>query len=246
MKKIISLLTFLTFSLVGFAQGVDNFEVGPYEVDYKGPGDFKFRIRKDIDLYEYFGLTRDTIIEVTEQPVTPIYHGIQINAFMSMPRYVANGVSNVWGVDGSWKQRIGQLLYLNAGLSFGMSFGKYGAAYMDYPDWKDGGYSETMVEIGVPLSLELSKLNHTTASLYGSVGVIPTYYTGGKNAAGESKSGFMVAPRIDVGGYLPLGKQIVRLGGFAQYDINCSGGDDDIFKERIGRLFLGANIGLVF
>lgn len=246
MKKILSLVAFLTLSVGGFAQDVDNFEVGPYEVDYKGSGDYKFRLRKGVDLYEYFGLKKDTTIQVVEVPTSPIKGAFQLNAFMSIPRYVVNGTSNVWGVEGGWKQKIGQQLFFNAGLSVAMSFGKYGEYYKSYKDWEDGNFSETMFEIGVPISLELSKLDRKKASMYGGIGVVPTFYSGGKDENGESKSGLYVAPRIDVGGYLPVGNQLVRLGGFAQYDINCSGGDYDIFKERIGRLFIGANIGLVF
>ena len=246
MKKFLSLVAFLTFSVTGFAQDVDNFEVGPYEVDYKGSGDYKFRLRKGVDLYEYYGLKKDTTIQVVKTQPSPIKGAFQLNAFMSLPRYVANGTSNVFGIDGAWKQRIGNQVYFNAGLSIALSIGKYGEAYKNYKDWKDGSLSETMFEIGVPLSIELCNLDCKKATLYGGIGVVPTFYTGGKDEAGDSKSGLFVAPRIDVGGYLPIGKQLVRIGGFAQYDINCSSGDYDIFKERIGRFFVGANIGLVF
>lgn len=246
MKKFFSLVAFLTISVSGFAQDVDNFEVGPYEVDYKGSGDYKFRLRKGVDLYEYFGLKKDTTIQVVDAPTSPIKGAIQLNAFMSIPRFVVNGVSNVWGIDGAWKQRIGQQFYFNAGLSVALSIGKYGEAYQNHKDWEDGNFSETMFEIGIPLSVELCNLDHKKATMYGGIGVVPTVYAGGKDEAGDSKSGLFIAPRIDIGGYLPIGKQLVRLGGFAQYDINCSGGDYDIFKERIGRFFIGANIGLVF
>ena len=246
MKKFFSLVAFLTISVTGFAQDVDNFEVGPYEVDYKGSGDYKFRLRKGVDLYEYFGLKKDTTIQVVDAPTSPIKGAFQLNVFMSIPRFVVNGVSNVWGIDGAWKQKIGQQLYFNAGLSVALSIGKYGEAYQNYNDWEDGDFSETMLEIGVPLSVELCNLDRKKATMYGGIGVVPTFYTGGKDEAGDSKSGLFIAPRIDIGGYLPIGKQLVRLGGFAQYDINCSGGDYDIFKERIGRFFIGANIGLVF
>ena len=226
MKKFFSLVAFLTISVAGFAQDVDNFEVG--------------------HLYEYFGLKKDTTIQVVDTPTSPIKGSFQMNAFMSIPRYVVNGVSNVWGIDGAWKQKIGKQLYFNAGLSVALSMGKYGEAYQNYKDWEDGSLSETMFEIGVPLTIELSNLDRKKATMYGGIGVVPTFYTGGRDEVGESKSGLFVAPRLDIGGYLPVGKQLVRLGGFAQYDINCSGGDYDIFKERIGRFFIGANIGLVF
>ena len=246
MKKFFFMIALLTLSVSGFAQDVDNFEVGPYEVDYKGSGDYKFRLRKGVDLYEYFGLKKDTTIQVVENPSLPIKSAFQLNAFMGLSRFVVNGASNVWGVDGSWKQMIGRQVYFNAGLSVGISIGKYGEAYKNYKDFEDDAYKETMFEVGVPLSIELSNLDRDKSSLYGCIGVVPTFFTGGKDAAGENKSGFLLAPRLDIGAYLPLGKQLVRLGGFAQYDINLSAGDYDIFKERIGRFFVGANIGLVF
>ena len=207
MKKFFSIVAFLTISVAGFAQDVDNFEVGPYEVDYKGSGDYKFRLRKGVDLYEYFGLKKDTTIQVVDTPTSPIKGAFQLNAFMSIPRFVVNGVSNVWGVDGAWKQRIGQQLYFNAGLSVALSMGKYGEAYQNYKDWEDGNFSETMFEIGVPLSVELCNIDRKKATMYGGIGVVPTFYTGGKDEAGDSKSGLFIAPRIDIGGYLPIGKQ---------------------------------------
>lgn len=247
MKFYFSLLALLSISLGAYAQVVENFEVGPYEVDYKGAGDYKFRLRKGVDLYDYFGLKKDTTIVVADKTATPIKHAIQVNAFLSIPRYLDNGTSNVWGIDGSWKQKIGNKLYYNAGLSFGVSFGKYGDAYENYKDYdkENYKYSETMFEIGLPLSIEWTNLNDKKATLYGGVGVVPTFYLGAKNAMGEKKSGFLIAPRIDVGGYLPIGKIPVRIGLFAQYNICCANGEN-LFKERIGRFFIGANVGLLF
>lgn len=246
MKKFFLTVFFVTLSLAGYAQVVHNFEVGPYEVEYKGSDDYKFRLRKGVDLYEYYNLKKDTTIQVCESVESPVTGAFQLNAFFSMPRHVLNGTSNVWGFDGARKLKIGQQLYFNAGLSIALSFGEYGAAYNNFKDWEEGSFSETIFEIGVPLSVELCNLDRNKASLYGGFGIVPTFYSGGKDEAGESKSGLFVAPRIDVGGYLPCCNQLVRIGFFAQYDINCSGGDYDIFKDRIGRFFLGANIGLVF
>ena len=246
MKKFITFSSLLVITMAGFAQNVDNFEVGPYEIDYKGPGDYKYRLRKDVNLYEFFGLKKDTTILVVEEPAAPVKHAIQINAFVSMPGFWVNGASNVWGIEGTWKQKIGQQVFFNAGLSFGLSIGKYGDTYNYYKDWEDGFYSETMFEIGVPISLEFCKLDRRLASMYGSVGVVPTFYSGAKNAIGESQSGLLVSPRIDFGGYLPIAGKLVRLGIFYQYNINCSSGDEDIFKERIAQNYVGANIGLLF
>ena len=244
MKFYFSLLVLLAISLGGFAQ-VENFEVGPYEVDYKGAGDYKFRLRKGVDLYDYFVLKKDTTIVMAEKAATPIKHAIQVDVFMSIPRYLDNGTSNVWGIEGSWKQKIGNKLYCNAGLALGVSFGKYGEVYNYYQDSENGKYKETMFEIGIPLSIEWTNLNDKKAALYGGIGLVPTIYFGAKNAVGESKSGLLIGPRLDLGGYLPIGKMLVRLGGFAQYNFNCASGED-LFKERIGRFFIGANVGLLF
>ena len=57
------MITVLLATIVtGYAQNVDNFEVGPYEVDYNEDGEYKYRLRHGVDLYKYFGLKKDTII----------------------------------------------------------------------------------------------------------------------------------------------------------------------------------------
>ena len=246
MKKLFLLGVFLAVSVAGFAQDVDNFEVGPYEVDYKGVGDYKYRMRKDVDLYEFFELKKDTVIQVVETPSSPMVNAVQLNLSLALPFHLTDGTSLTWGLDGSWKRKIGKMVYFNAGLQASLMFGKYGVFNSDYKDFKDGSLSETLIMVGIPLSLELAKLDRKKASMYGSIGVVPAFYTGAKNKAGESKSGILVAPRLDIGGYVPADKLLVRIGGFAQYDINCSGKEDDLFKARIGHPFVGANIGLVF
>lgn len=55
MKKIVFVLCGLLAATMANGQEViDNFHIGPYEVDYMGKGDVNFRLRKDINLYEYF------------------------------------------------------------------------------------------------------------------------------------------------------------------------------------------------
>lgn len=225
MKKVLLFIAFFAVSFAGFAQDVENFEVGPYEVAYKGSGDYKFRLRKGIDLYEYFGLKKDTIIQVVETPTSPIKGAFQLNVAMSMPRYHYYG----WGINGAWKQQIGTLLYFNGGLSANLLTGS----------------SNPMFEVGLPLSVELCNLDRKKASMYCGAGIVPTFYAGGKDEADESKLGLFIAPRIDVGGYFPMAMKLVRLGAFLQYNINCSGGDYDIYKEQFGRFYIGANIGFV-
>lgn len=246
MKKMLFAFAILTTFTNGFAQDVVNFEVGPYEVDYRGIGDYKYRLRNEVNLYDYYGLKRDTIVQKIEEPSEPVKSALQFDVFVSVPFFWVNGASNVWGIEGMWKQKIGKQIYFNAGLSAGLAINKNGDTYNYYKDWKDGFYSETMFEIGVPVSVEFCKLDRKKASLYGGIGVVPTFYMGAKDWTGESKSGILVAPKLDFGGYLPIEDHVVRLGIYYQHDINCSSGDEDFFKERIGLNFVGATIGLVF
>lgn len=245
MRKLLISGLFLLAYGVGYAQNVDHFEVGPYEVDYRGEGDYKSRLKKGIDLYEYYGFKKDTVVQRVEEAAVPVNHSIQVNLSFMLPRYTPNSASNVFGIDGQWKQRLADGVYFNGGLSLSMSFCKYGTYW--------NNEYESLFEIGVPLSVELSNIDRKHASLYVSIGITPTFYGSTKEIESTDgfivggKSGFFIAPRIDVGGYIPVGNTLVRLGGFLQYNVNCSKDDNDkdIFKERIGRCFLGANIGLV-
>lgn len=252
MKKIIVFAILLVMSFAGYAQNVDNFIVGPYEVDYKGEGDFKYRLRKGIDLFEFFGLNKDTTViqEIEEISLNPVKNGFQLSAFMSVPRFTIKGSSNIFGVSGNWKHQLGEITYFNAGLSFGFAFGKYDY----YVDNKHCRRKDSMMEIGVPLSVEFTKLDKNKASLYAGVGAVPVFYNtlkaedmfrDGKMHDGEKNSGFAIAPRIDFGAYVPVEGNIFSVGVFADYRINCSG-EPDIYKNRISRVFVGANIGIIF
>ena len=151
---------------------------------------------------------------------------------IGVPRYIANLNSNVTtiGVDGEWKQKIANQLYFNGGLSAAFTFSSFG----------------TMTQLGIPLSLEVSNVNRVKASLYGALGVVPTFYANAKDKNDESKSGIFIVPKLEIGAYIPMRGQLVRLGGYLSYpEIKCSTGDD-VIKERFGRLFVGVNVGLVF
>lgn len=245
MRKLLILEMFLLAAVTGYAQNVDHFEVGPYEVDYRGEGDFKYRLKKDIDLYRYYSLQKDTVIQNVDNIGVSVNNGIQVSLSLMMPRYTPNSCSNVFGIDGQWKQRITNGVYFSGGLLLAMSFCEYG----NY--WKEE--NENLFEVGVPLSIEFADINNKHASLYAGIGITPTFYGAAKEITAidgktvGGKSGLFIAPRIDIGGYIPVGNILIRLGGFLQYNINCSKDDNDnnVFKDRIGRCFLGANIGLV-
>lgn len=242
MKKSLSLVAFLTIAVVAVAQNVDNFEVGPYEVDYKGSGDYKFRLRKGIDLYEYFGLKKDTTIQIVESQPTPLKNGIQVGINMETCLSNMSRHSNVYGINTSYKHSISNGIYLNGGLSIGMAIATIGIQKYN------------LMEVGVPLSVELSNISKDKASLYAGIGVVPSYYSTIstkyepeiQGAEPEKYSGLYVAPQLDLGGYIPVGKQLVRIGFFFKHKINCSTKDFDLYQQLMGKSFLGANIGLVF
>lgn len=259
MKKTLLFALCAVATLTGIAQSTepDSFEVGPYNVDYYGVGEVYYQLDKGIDLYKYFGLKKDTVVTVVEPATDPVKNAIQIGVFMALPRYVVLGASNVFGLEGSWKLGLSQQVYFNAGLSLGIRMGKFHRHTYDMTKSAmnyDNEFKETVMEIGVPLSIEFTKLDRKKASLFGSIGVVPTFYSGAQGENGndynteenDSKSGFYVAPRIEVGGYIPAGGKLVRISGFYQNNLNCTPGDYDIYQNRIGRGHVGAKAALVF
>lgn len=260
MIKKLLLLSFCAFAaLTALAQSSepDSFEVGPYNVDYYGVGDFNYQLKKGIDLYNYFRLKKDTVVNVVESATDPVKSAFQIGVFMAVPRYVVLGASNVFGLEGAWKMRLSRQVYFNAGLSFGVRMGKFHRHTYDVNKSAmlyDNEFKETVMEIGVPISIEFTKLDRKKASLFGSIGVVPSFYTGAQGENGDdyntedndSKSGFYVAPRLEIGGYIPVGSRLIRVGGFYQNNLNCTPGDYDVYKNRIGRGHVGAKIGLAF
>ncbi|MBR6981765.1 MAG: hypothetical protein IKH88_18305 [Prevotella sp.] len=264
MKKILSMLLLLTVALDGMAQEVKEFKVGPYDVRFIDETEYNFQPRKDISreeileiLYDDFKIKKDTVVKWKEE-TEPLKTAWMLNASFSMPRFVANGTSNVFGVDGAWKKAIGETTWLNIGLSLALSTGKYVAPWKNKPGWEeDATYNESIFEVGVPVSVEWTRLDRKKAALYFGVGIVPTFYSGAKGKevedenkkvtyTDESRSGLFVAPRLDFGGYIPAGKQLVRVGLFGQYDINFSTEGGDIFADRIGHFFVGGNVGFVF
>mgnify|MGYP004519040601 FL=1 len=224
---------------------IDNFQVGPYEVDYMGKGDANFRLKKNINLYEYFKLQKDTIIAESKK-VQPIKKGFEVGVTYSMPRFGVKGAFNSFGVYGSAKSKVTNNIYLNYGGKIAISYGRYNEEVNNLKD--------VLFEVGVPLSVEFANLNKETSSFFASVGFTPAYYTtlsakenkDGKDVDADKKSGLYVAPKVELGGYIPVNDHFLKLGLFGEYRINCTKAEDNIFKQRIGRAFVGANIGYVF
>ena len=228
----------LTTTMAKSQEVIDNFQVGPYEVDYMGKGDVNFRLKKNINLYEYFKLQKDTIIAESKK-VQPIKKGFEVGVTYSMPRFGVKGAFNSFGVYGSAKSKVTNNIYLNYGGKIAISYGHYNEEVNNLKD--------VLFEVGVPLSVEFANLNKDTSSF-------PAYYTtlsakenkDGKDVDADKKSGLYVAPKVELGGYIPVNNHFLKLGLFGEYRINCTKAEDNIFKQRIGRAFVGANIGYVF
>lgn len=243
MKKLL-LVTAMLLS-IGYAKAqdvVDDFNVGPYEVYYKGQGDVNFRLKKGVDLYEYFGLKRDTVIYSSES--TPEYKksGIQItfNGEAGTNRDSRNSLN--YRLEGVWKLKVAKSLYFNVGLSFGLSY-----AAID-------GENKNILECGVPIYLETCKLSLNKSSLYFGFGVTPAFYSiTDKSDIFELNSdekptyqGLYIAPGIDLGGYVPFFDKIVKIGVAYRYKVNCTTSTFDPYAHGVGQSFIGANIGIIF
>lgn len=217
---------------------IDHFNVGPYVVDYNGKGDIKYRLRDNINLYEFFDLKKDTAIisTVTEVPVKSAF---QISGRLGTNRCASKEI----GLEGLWKYNISTNLYFNSGLSLAMGHTNFG----------EHSLKRDMLEIGIPLQLELGGLSHQYASVYGIFGLSPTFYSTMKAedwenevvVDGEKKSGFLIAPVLEFGGNIPIGATIIRIGVYGTYKINCTTGNFDVYKQSAGRAFFGAKIGFV-
>lgn len=240
MKKLFTLCAMLAGILACSAQTViDNFNVGPYSVDYSGKGNVKYRLRDNINLYEFFELKMDTVV-ISMAKEQPLKSAIAISGNVGANRYASKEI----GLEGVWKQQVGKDLYFNGGLSINFGLTNYGKEDL----------KRNMLEIGIPLQIELGKLNRQYASLYGSFGITPAFYSTmsaeywekGKKIDGIKKSGFLIAPSVEFGGNIPVGATIMRIGVYGKYKINCTTGDYDAYgKGGAGRMFLGAKIGFV-
>lgn len=240
MRRIFLLFAVIAGTLCGNAQiNVDNFTVGPYSVDYLGPGDVRYRLRDDVDLYDFFELQKDTtIVMAPVEFVEPVGHGIEISAQLGTNM----NITKEFKISGLWKQRVASGLYFNAGLMFGMDVAKRGRTVDNL----------SVLELGVPLQLELSNLNWQKPSFYGLIGVTPTYYSTTEfkkypvEKDTEKPDGFMITPAVEVGCNVPFGASVFRIGVTAFRLQNCTKGDFDVIKDGIGRSYVGGKIGVVF
>lgn len=236
MKQLFLIAAMLMCIVVVNAQDViDEFNVGPYEVNYSGPGDVNYRLKEGVDLYEYYGLKKDTIISAPEPEL--VKHGFQLS-FLGEASMSRHNHSLVFGLEGVWKQRIAKKTYFNGGVSLG-----YAASAQSNID-KD------ILEAGVPISIEWANLYSKKASLYFAIKVSPTYYMSlskkSDNGLTIQHQGLYVSPGIDLGGYIPMGSHFAKIGVTCRYKINCYPQDSDIYQGTFGRAFVGANLGIFF
>lgn len=240
MRKFLTLCAIIVGIVSANAQTViDNFTVGPYVVDYNGQGDVKYRLRDNINLYEFFELQKDTTI-VADVVETPIRHAIQISGYLGANRYASKEI----GISVLWKQQIATNLYFNGGASLAVGHSNFACSS-----------KRNMLEAGIPLQIEFGKLNHQKATIYGAVGVTPTAYATLSvkewkgdifvDAPGLKKKGLLVAPILEFGGNIPVGGSIMRIGVYGTYKVNCTKGTYDVYGLSAGRCFLGAKIGIV-
>lgn len=253
MKKTILSFALLASSFIGFSQNTDDFkkfDIGPFEVIDQ---DHNYRLRDGVNIPEYFELK------------TPMKkNSFQVDLFTSLP-----GVGSAWtyGVDFIWKRKISDCWFLNLGLESAVPKAKYGNIYEE-KTVQDGEDVYTMKQVdnftitscyfGIPVTLEYVFGKNSLASGFLGFGVTPAWYhLGGLKADVKDKydldvknfdkRGCYVAPRVEVGLYVPAGKYHIRAGLSAEYRIDVT--DRNVkarFSKCIGDFVPGVNLGLVF
>lgn len=243
MKRIVLFIcSFVVASLLNAQNVIDNFNVGPYEVDYIGKGDVNYRLKKDVDLYQFYGLKKDTIFISANNKNEIVKNATELGLFYALPRFGVKGAYNTFGIQGLFKRNLSNGLFFDFGLKAAISYGHYNSLYNYLKD--------VVFEIGIPVELEFVKLVKNQSSIFFGIGVVPSFFStiSCKDNAGneiKKKNGIYFSPRLDFGGYIPVGHSFMKIGVFGEYKICCSKEEDNIFKERIGRTFIGANIGWI-
>lgn len=247
MKKTLVFAAMMLGAWVANAQSLSTyFTVGPYEVEYVNEDDINYRLREGVDLYKYYNLSKDTIINQTIADKTndvksmrDVFSCSLITDFCvySKPRYTTK-----WGVEIGWKHQLAHNYYLNVDLSASLT--KATAAIE--------GVKFGCMEIALPVSVEWNKLAESSSSVYFGVGIVPAFastsntehYLSYPGTDQGDKSGFSVIPRVDFGSYVPVGSHLLRLGLFGMYRRDLS--DDGPYDYLLGRTCLGASVGIIF
>ncbi len=233
MKKVLLICALFAGILPCAAQTtIDHFNVGPYVVDYNGKGNIRYRLSDNVDLYEYFELSKDTV--VVEKCVTP---KLANKHFEIGAKIGVGSVALSYGLEVKFRIAVGKKgFYFSPGISAGMV-----SRYSEPKDWGT-------VEIGVPLVFGYSTINQQYATLYAEIGVAPTFYSLNEkpDSYTDKKSGFLVVPTGGFGFNIPSDKTIWKIGVWADLKLNCSSSDTDVYKEFLGYGAAGIKIGIIF
>jgi len=258
MKKNIILIVLLASSFTCFAQNTDSFEkfdIGPFEVMDE---DHNYRLREGVTIPEYFSLKR---------PMGK--NTFQTDIFFSLPGI---GTVNTYGIDFVWKKKISDRCFLNIGIAAAIPSAKANIlifkrdSYEDNPSIVQDATASSIVScyFGVPVSLEYILGRNSIVSGYFGFGLTPGMYFNGildadipyayqadpadKNKKlNYSRSGFFLAPRIDLGIYAPIGRHYLRAGILLEYKIDLTDTQfQNRFKYGIGCFMPGMSIGLAF
>lgn len=245
-KNVLILCGLLAATLTKSQTVIDHFSLGPYEVEYYGKGDFNYHLVKGVNLAEFYGIKKDTVV-IEKKTEKPVKKAFELGLSYTIPRFNIGGAFNSFGLYGSAKNKVGHNMYLNYGgkIDFGWEQGNK----------MNDGRKSVLFEVGIPLSFEFANLDRTKSSFFASIGITPAFYTtlyaketiNNSKVDADKKNGLYIAPRLDLGGYLPVKEHPVKIGLFLEYRIGCKKGEENVFKQqRIGRVMIGANVGYIF
>lgn len=263
MKKLLFFALFLILSTVGKAQDVDNFEVGPYEVEYKGTGDYRFRLRKGVNLYEYFDLKKDTVVKVQEQVAEPPSVEKAWQTGLELGRRVWGfGINDATDLTlfAQYKMAIGKDVYFGAGLSATYQANKATGTYIiegkTLTKNSDNTLEANIFELGIPLSIEYAKLKKHAATPFIGLTVTPLFSTTmsqkivNKYENLDGSHGLRIDPKLELGAYIPMGDYHARIGLFIRKGLSLSSSSSDNYDLKYGdrttRVSIGGNISILF
>ncbi|MBD5421694.1 MAG: hypothetical protein HDR49_01495 [Bacteroides sp.] len=178
-----------------------------------------------------------------ENVIENLDHAFQISAFAGANSQASKDL----GIEGVWKKRIHRDLYFNCGLSLGLDYTNKAS------NW---GNRRNMLEVGIPVQLEWSRLSFSKSSFYGLVGFSPVCFAtlnaktrDFSNATvenGPNKAGLLIAPTIEAGGNIPLKNTIIRIGAYYKAKLNCTPDGYNVYRHVGGLNFIGVKAGVIF
>ncbi|MBR1770195.1 MAG: hypothetical protein IJ748_07055 [Bacteroidales bacterium] len=222
MKK----LVFLTFIAISFSLIAENSEKDILKADNS------FLPSKD-----------DFVIGRGSRIRSEHYSMWQVNLNVSSVAFVSSAKNIYTDIEFLYKRNlIMNALYLNIGFSVGTNSLTGGGE-------KTGNipFNYKAFTFGIPVSLELSWMDNHKTSVYGNIGIRPSFYntTSIESPDGEGNQfGFAPAiPHLECGVHIAIGEYHLRIGIFGERFMTFK--DEDVHK-RLGRRYLGGGIGLIF